>query len=123
MARTSAPLASPRWSQRCKGPRQVLPLPFSSPWRPPSGGRSFTHVPVSITQPVRVSVAHRPMSSSAARTKARNSFLLFSSTRKENSGCHWTAHTKRLSGIYAASMNPSGATAMADHAGASPLTA
>ena len=34
-----------------------------------------------------------------APMNALNSFLLFSSTLYENSGCHWTAQRKRLSGL------------------------
>ena len=43
----------------------------------------------------------------AASTNALKIFLLFSSARKDISGCHWTAQTKVLSGRYTASMRSS----------------
>ena len=59
----------------------------------------------------------------AAFMNAPNIFLLFASVLYENSGCHCTAQTKLFSGIYAASVRPSGEKAIAFKAGASFLTA
>ena len=46
-------------------------------------------------------------------------FLLFSSDRQENSGCHCTAWRYVFSGAYTASINPSSETAMGESPGAS----
>ena len=55
-----------------------------------------------------------------ASTKLRKTLWL-SATCQRCSGCHCTACTKRYSGKYTASINPSGATAWDRSAGASPL--
>ena len=55
---------------------------------------------------------------SAARTNARSSRRLFASERKENSGCHCTAQTKRVSRTQAASIRPSSARAISSRPGA-----
>ena len=63
------------------------------------------------------------LKSAAATTNAEKIFRLFSSEWKENSGCHCTAQTKDLFGMYTASTNPSSLRAISTSPGARLLIA